>query len=135
MQQAVGPGWAELLKAKILEHEARNWKMRIVKNAKLEEYAKWKTKPGLEPYLKHENVHQRRLWTKLRGGCLELRVETGRWERVLVGGKHVPKPRYLRRCKPCYEEDSHHVLFRCRAYKHERAAMTVKMKHRRRRKW
>ena len=64
----------------------------MVKNAKLEEYAKWKTKPEKEDYLEHADTHQRRLWTKLRSGCLELRVETGRWERVSVGGRQVPVP-------------------------------------------
>ena len=63
-QQAVGPAWQEKLRAKIEDHEARNWRQRVVKNAKLKEY-KWKPKPELEQYLQHENVHQRRLWTKL----------------------------------------------------------------------
>ena len=82
----------------------------MVKNAKLEEYAKWKTKPEKEDYLEHADTHQRRLWTKLRSGCLELRVETGRWERVSVGG--------MRKCKLCFGgvENAHHVLFRCPAY-------------------
>ena len=46
-----------------------------MKNAKMEEYVKWKTKPGKEEYA---DMRQRRLWTKLRSGCLELRVETGK---------------------------------------------------------
>ena len=51
----------------------------------------WKTRPGLEPYqgrarASEEAVH---MWMKLRGGVLELRVETGRWERVLVGGRQL----------------------------------------------
>ena len=55
------------------------WRARVVKSAKLEDYVRWKHEPGLEEYLEHGDVPQRRLWTKLRGGCLELRVETGRW--------------------------------------------------------
>ena len=88
-QQAVGPAWQERLKEKIMEYEARNWRRRVVRedNVKLKDYGKWKVKPELEQYLQHEDVHQRRLWTKLRGGILELRVETGRWERMSLGGR------------------------------------------------
>ena len=128
-QQAVGPAWQEKLRAKIEDHEARNWRQRVVKNAKLEEYAKWKPKPELEQYLQHKNVHQRRLWTKLRGGCLELRIETGRWERVSVGGRQVAVPRHLRKCKLCFGEleDARHVLFRCPTYRVQRAVMAAQV--------
>ena len=102
----------------------------MVKNAKLEEYAKWKTKPEKEDYLEHADTHQRRLWTKLRSGCLELRVETGRWERVSVGGRQVPVPRQLRKCKLCFGgvENAHHVLFRCPAYVKQRRSMAAGVK-------
>ena len=76
-------------------------------------------------YLEHANARQRRLWTKLRGGCLELRVETGRWERMSVGGQQVAVPRHLRYCKMCFREveDSAHVFFRCPAYRTQRDAL------------
>ena len=44
-------------------------------NVKLKDYGKWKAKPELEQYLQHEDVHQRRLWTKLRGHLPILRPE------------------------------------------------------------
>ena len=128
-QQAVGPAWQERLKEKIMEYEARNWRRRVVRedNVKLKDYGKWKTKPELEQYLQHEDVHQRRLWTKLRGGILELRVETGRWERMSLGGRQERVPRRLRRCKLCFGEveDARHVLFRCPAYGRQREVMAV----------
>ena len=128
-QQAVGPAWQERLKAKIMEYEARNWRKRVVRedNVKLKDYGKWKTKPELERYLQRENVHQRRMWTKLRAGILELRVETGRWEHMSVWGRQVRMPRRLRRCKLCFGEveDARHLLFRCPAYHRQREAMAV----------
>ena len=129
-QQAVGPAWQEKLRTMIEDFEARNWRRRIVTNAKLDQYVKWKAKPEMEQYLNHENVHQRRLWIKMRGGCLELRVETGRWERVSMGGKQVRVPRHLRKCKLCYGEleDAHHVLFRCPAYLRQRVAMAAQVR-------
>ena len=68
---------------------------------------------------------QRRMWTKLQGGCLELRVETGRWERMSVGGQQVAVPRHLRYCKMCFREveDAAHVFFRCPAYRTQRDAL------------
>ena len=71
----MGPVWQEKLRTRIEDMEARDWRRRVARSSKLEEYTKWKTKPGLEPYLQHGHVQQRRLWTKLRGGCLELRIE------------------------------------------------------------
>ena len=111
-RQEVGPAWQEKLRTKIEDMEARDWRRRVARSRKLEEYVKWKTKPGLEPYLQHGHVQQRRMWTKLRGGrgCLELRIETGRWEHVTVTweaaswGRQVALPRHMRRCTLCFGE-------------------------------
>ena len=56
---------------------------------------------------------------------MELRVETGRWERMSVGGQQVAVPRHLRYCKMCFREveDSAHVFFRCPAYRTQRDAL------------
>ena len=66
----------------------------------------------------------RYIWSKLRSGCLELRVETERWERLTVAGVQRPVPRWARRCTLCYSEveDAAHVMFRCPAYEKQRAA-------------
>ena len=66
-----------------------------------------------------------------RGGCGrscvvdELRVETGRWERMSVDGQQVAVPRHLRYCKMYFREveDSAHVFFRCPAYRTQRDAL------------
>ena len=92
--QATGPEWQETLRARIMELESRRWRLRVAHNTKLESYGRWKPKLEREDYLEHENTMQRRMWTKLRGGCLELRVETGRWERMSVGGQQVAVPRH-----------------------------------------
>ena len=108
-----------------MELESRRWRRRVAHNIKLESYVRWKPKLELEEYLEHANARQRRLWTKLRGGCLELRVETGRWERMSVGGQQVAVPRHLRYCKMCFREveDAAHVFFRCPAYRTQRDAL------------
>ena len=123
--QQTGPEWQETLRARIMELESRRWRRRVAHNIKLENYVRWKPKLELEDYLEHANAGQRRLWTKLRGGCLELRVETGRWERMSVGGQQVAVPRHLRYCKMCFREveDSAHVFFRCPAYRTQRDAL------------
>jgi hypothetical protein len=123
--QATGPEWQETLRARIMELESRRWRLRVAHNTKLESYGRWKPKLEREEYLEHENTMQRRMWTKLRGGCLELRVETGRWERMSVGGQQVAVPRHLRYCKMCFREveDAAHVFFRCPAYRTQRDAL------------
>ena len=104
------------------------WRSGVGQNARLEGYSKWKAQLSLGPeeYLSERNVHRRRLWCKLRAGCLEVRLETGRWERVTVAGaqKQVPVPRWARRCTLCYTEveDAEHVLFRCPTFERLRAA-------------
>ena len=46
--QKVGPAWSDKVRAKILDYEARLWRARVVKSAKLEDYVRWKHEPGLE---------------------------------------------------------------------------------------
>ena len=123
--QVTGPEWQEELRARIMELENRRWRLRVASNTKLENYVRWKPKLELEEYLEHAHAKQRRLWTKMRGGCLEVRVETGRWERMSVNGQQVAVPRSLRYCKMCFREveDSAHIFFRCPAYRTQRDAL------------
>ena len=88
-------------------------------------YAQWKETIEREEYLESKNSTTRRLWTKMRTGCLELRIETGRWERVSVKGRQVPVPRELRFCRLCgaETEDAEHLLLRCPAYECERRTL------------
>ncbi len=123
--QAVGDQWRETLKEKIWSMEEERWRRGTSKNARLENYSKWK--PCLtacaEQYLEERNKNRRRLWTKLRAGSLELRIETGRWERLTVAGVQKLVPRWARLCPLCFREveDAEHALFRCPAYAQIRA--------------
>ena len=55
-------------------------------------------------------------------GCLELRVETGRWEWLTVAGVQRMAPRWARLCPLCFleVEDAEHALLRRSAYDHLR---------------
>ena len=123
--QAVDDRWRETLKERIMRVEEQRWRLGTSKNARLENYARWK--PSLtacpERYLAERCGNKRRLWTKLRAGCLELRIETGRWERLSVAGVQKMVPRWARLCPLCFGEveDAEHTLFRCPAYAKLRA--------------
>jgi len=78
---------------------------------------------GPEEYLSERNMNRRRLWSKLRAGCLELRVKKGRCERLTVAGVQE-LVRWTRSCTLCYREveDAAHMLCRCPAYDRLRTA-------------
>jgi len=113
--QQVPDDWKESVRKAVLRSEERQWLEQVRGNGKLQLYSLVKQAFGRELYLQCPDAQHRRLWTKLRAGALELRVETGRWERVSVGGRQVPVPRYLRECELCWAgvEDERHFLFRC----------------------
>ena len=105
-KQEVSDSWREVVKERIMTAEGVRWRSGVSRNARLEGYAKWKTGLRLVPeeYLCERNVNRRRLWSKLRAGCLELRVEMGRWERLTVAGIQKLVPRWARRCTLCYSQ-------------------------------
>jgi len=118
--QTVDDQWRETLKERIMRVEEQRWRLGTSKNARLENYAKWKTclTTCAEQYLAERSGSRRRLWTKLRAGSLELRIETGRWEWVVAAGVQKMVPRWARLCPLCFGEveDAEHSLFRCPAY-------------------
>ena len=89
-RQAVDGVWRETVKHCVMKAEGVRWSSGASKNARLENYVKWKTclLMGLEPYeyLSEPNDNRRRLWSKLMAGYLELRAEPRRWERLTVVG-------------------------------------------------
>ena len=119
--QVVRDDWRDQLKEQIMKMEEKRWRQGVMHNVRLQGYAKWKAELTLdaERYLQVQQVNRRRMWTKLRGGCLELRLETGRWEMTMVMGKQVKMPRWIRLCTLCFEEveDAEHTLFRCPCFK------------------
>ncbi len=63
----------------------------------------WKSYDGRrEEYLGHGDSAVRRIFTKARTGTVELRLETGRWESLLVAGLMLR--RQYRTCRLCKEE-------------------------------
>ena len=88
----------------------------------LENYRKWKQDLEYESYLDHELSQGRVELIRLRTGSSNLRLETGRWETIRLGGKSLNLDRELRLCKLCFKEveDECHLICRCPAFKQER---------------
>ena len=120
--QEAGGRWQERVRAAVMALEQKKWRARVAASPKLDFYAAWKKDIEREDYLDEADEGARRLWTKVRTGCLELRIETGRWERVSVRGMRLPIPRKLRLCRMCgaETEDVEHVMLRCPSYGKER---------------
>ena len=76
------------------------------------------TKLVLESYLSSRDPVARRALARLRSTTHELRVETGRWEKVQSEGKAYKPTRQERLCRQCYREteDETHFLLRCPVY-------------------
>jgi hypothetical protein len=123
-KQAVDAQWREVVQRKIMQAEEQRWRRGTLSNARLEYYSMWKPRLTLEAeeYLGEREKNRRRLWTKLRAGCLELRVETGRWEWLTVAGVQRMAPRWARLCPLCFSEveDAEHTILRCSAFEHLR---------------
>ena len=120
--QNVPPGWLWEMEARVQDWHLQQWNIEVLNSPKLALLATLGPVFGPQEYLGEPVQKWRRLWTKLRSGALELRVETGRWERLPVDGKQAALPRELRRCELCSleTEDERHFLFRCPAYELER---------------
>ena len=75
VKQAVDAQWREVVQRKIMQAEEQRWRRGVLSNARLELYSTWKLRLSLtsEEYLGEQEKNRRRLWTKLRAGCLELR--------------------------------------------------------------
>jgi hypothetical protein len=92
-----------------------NWKVSVLENTKLSLYKYVKIDFCTEYYVTRiHNKRKRSLLVRLRAGCLDLEIETGRWRGI---------PREQRICKLCNieVEDELHFLFRCCKLQHIRA--------------
>ena len=74
-------GWISQVKAVIKDREQKLWRLEVEHKPKLRLYANLKTNLEPELYLGHENFRNRRLFTMLRCGTNNLRIETGRWKK------------------------------------------------------
>ena len=88
-RQEVCPHWSDEVRDKIHAKERERWRSDCAKNRKLEEYVLVKNELRREEYLGYGDAAVRRIFTKARTGAVELRLETGRWESLLVAGKQL----------------------------------------------
>ena len=107
------------LKSKMLLRQQLYLKNECLSLPKLRTFNQFKDFSSTPSYItKPLSFIQRRFLAKLRLGCLELRIETGRYSRPRL-------PPELRTCQTCGDrepqiEDEFHFLFECRAYEHQR---------------
>lgn len=103
--------WSERIKVAVWEFEEKEWLARMQEKKKLSEYRAVKTKLQREAYLGiAQNSLERKMYTQLRLGCLQIRVETGRW----IGEK-----REDRLCMVCMSgkvETERHCMLECPMY-------------------
>ena len=128
-KQEIAEDWQDTVRAKISELEERDWTAGMTSKPKIARYRTWKKTLGREAYLdERENEQGRRSLTKCRGGALELRVETGRWETMRVRGAVVKLQRHQRICEVCFRgvEDEMHFVMRCPAYTADRNVVLAK---------
>ena len=109
-----------------MELEEKEWRAGMAAKPKLHNYRRWKKKIELEEYLEERQHDEgRRLLTRCRGGALEIRLETGRWEMVTVNGAEHHLKRHQRLYQCCWREveDEAHVLLSCPAHAADRRAL------------
>ena len=119
-------GWKETVKNAVMEQESAVWRSAVLGKPKLEPvYAHVKKILEYEDYLDHPDVEGRRILLGMRSGTNGLRVDTGRWEFVVVLGKKTRLPRSLRVCQVCFDgvEDEMHFVLDCPGYAVEREDM------------
>ena len=77
-----------------------------------------------EKYLLQGTARQRKVMVMIRGGSNNLRIETGRWERVPV------EERVCIFCERGVVEDEYHFLCECEAWQEERLRVIKGVKDR-----
>jgi hypothetical protein len=71
--------WKCKVRAAVQEKEEAEWQQRMEGKPKLRTYARLKSRLIREPYLLLGDRRARQIFTRLRGGTNELRIETGRY--------------------------------------------------------
>jgi len=117
--------WNDITKKAVRERETALWKRSLSSSPMLRTYCLLKEKLIVEPYLlvphggwNDRTLEGRRILmiTRLRSGCNELRINTGRWESL---------PVEERICRLCAEtvEDERHFLLHCTFRDEERTKL------------
>jgi len=120
--------WRSMITVCIHENEVLKWKERMMKVKKLRYYFVIKRDLIFEKRIYDDSFIGRILWTKLRGGVLNLRVEEGR---------RLGEEYWERKCVLCeklfglsFVEDEMHVLFWCGVYDDLRDRFVEKLEER-----
>jgi hypothetical protein len=106
--------WKAIVRKKIQDKEQEEWRKRMESKSKLRTYRKVKTELETEKYLDEGTVQERRVMVMMRGGINDLRIETGRYEKL------EKEERVCIFCESGEVEDERHFLCRCEACKDER---------------
>ena len=114
--------WRVIVGKKMQEKEQEEWKRRVESKSKLRTYRKVKTELETEEYLEEGTAQERRVMVMMRGGTNDLRIETGRYEKL---------EKDERKCIFCESgevEDETHFLCRCEAWREERELVLEKVR-------
>jgi hypothetical protein len=109
----------EKLHSSMLKRQQFLIKIQCLNTPKLRTFVKFKDFFSTPTYVtKPLSFIQRKFLAKIRLGCLELRIETGRYARPRL-------PAEARLCQVCDNneqkvEDEYHFIFECQKYEHER---------------
>ena len=110
----------EILQSRMLKRQQILLKTECHNSPKLRTFVKFKDFFSTPTYItKPLTFIQRKFLSKLRLGCLEIRVETGRYARPRL-------PAESRLCQVCENreekvEDEFHFIFECKKYDQERS--------------
>ena len=100
-----------IIRSKIHEQMAKEWKLEVNSKPKLRTYKLFKTEFKISDSVFIENREKRSLISQLRFGILPLRIETGRWYRGIDASQRVCEI-----CKNGEIEDEVHFVIKCNAY-------------------
>jgi hypothetical protein len=106
--------WRSIVWKKIQDKEQEVWRKRMDSKSKLGTYRTMKRDLEAEKYLEEGTAQQRRAMVMMRGGTNDLRIETGRYEKL------EEEERICIFCQSGEVEDERHFLCRCEAWKDER---------------
>ena len=115
--------WRAIVWKKIQDKEQDEWRKRMDSKSKLRTYRVMKRELEREKYLEEGTAQQRRVMVMIRGGTNDLRIETGRYEKLEV------KERICIFCESGEVEDERQFLCRCEAWKEEREAVLRRVRN------
>jgi hypothetical protein len=109
--------WRSMVFEKMQNKEQEEWRVRMEGKSKLRTYRLFKQVLEREPYLEQGTASQRRVMAMMRGGSNDLRIETGRYEKLEV------EKRVCIFCDTKEVEDEHHFLCKCDAWADQRSVV------------